>query len=66
MITEARPAESIPDADDVDHIVCDCDEDLALCGFRLPSDAPWIEEGETINCVDCLLLAMVPCARCGA
>ena len=63
--TETLPVETFTDPDDLDHIVCDCDELLALCGLRLAADVPYIDDDEAVNCVDCYLLADVPCPRCG-
>lgn len=51
----------------LDHIVCPCDEDVALCGTDT-SEIPWaageLDPGET--CVVCLALADSACPQCGA
>ena len=48
--------------DDLDHIVCDCDEDRALCGLDV-STSPWSDGG--LDCVVCAELDDLPCERCG-
>lgn len=50
--------------DDLDHTVCDCDENIALCG-RDVTEEPWVEDGPN-PCVVCRELNDLACERCGA
>lgn len=52
-------------SDDLNHIYCPCDPDIALCGTDI-SDYAFAEDDET-DCVVCTDLedADAPCARCG-
>jgi len=53
--------------DDLDHIYCDCDPDLGLCGSDI-SAAIFIGDDEQLDflCLVCDDLADDPCPRCGA
>jgi hypothetical protein len=54
------------DDDNVSHVVCECDPDLALCGTDV-SEAPWLtDEDQDAECVVCDDLERYPCERCGA
>lgn len=52
--------------DDLIHLVCECDTDMALCGVKIPGDC-WIPDGCDIerDCVVCLDLEDKPCGRRG-
>lgn len=50
--------------DDIIHLVCECDEDVAFCGERFPPGKPF-RDNEEANCVVCLDLDQFACERCG-
>jgi hypothetical protein len=51
--------------DDLVHLVCDCDEFVALCGEGL-EDADWDYDEDANLCPMCLLVEDDTCARCGS
>lgn len=58
-----RPVE-VDDDPDVGHYVCDCDQDIALCGWDVTNE-PWVtEESEIPTCPMCLDMLSGPCPRC--
>lgn len=52
------------DPEDLIHIFCPCDEDVALCGEEL-GGAFWENAPEEDECVVCIDLQNHPCPRCG-
>lgn len=54
--------ESLVDTDLI-HSVCECDENVALCGLDMTGH-DWLPEGTT-TCVVCYDLDELPCSRCG-
>lgn len=52
---------SLDDGDDLDHIVCMCNEDVAICGKEM-TGANWVEEADLL-CVVCIDLDI--CPTCG-
>ncbi len=50
-------------ADDIDHCVCHCNHDVALCGKPVTNEN-WIDE-YTNPCIVCLDLETQPCPTCG-
>ncbi|MFD4258198.1 hypothetical protein ACFWR9_11345 [Streptomyces sp. NPDC058534] len=50
--------------DDLTHVVCYCDPNLALCGTDV-TDSDWVDEDEDTTCVVCVDLVDQPCPRCG-
>ena len=60
---EPAPATTGP-GDDLDHVVCDCDDDTALCGADV-SAHPWGAGDPVLPCVVCLGLVDLACPRCG-
>jgi len=54
------------DADDLDHTVCGCNPNRALCGTDVTNE-PWIEyAGPTPDdCIVCTHLEFKPCQNCG-
>ena len=66
MSVETLPAPAVEQTDrsDIDHYVCECDPDTALCGFDV-SEQDWLPPEPTPNdCVVCLDL-LGQCPRCG-
>lgn len=45
------------------HVVCDCNQDIALCGKDV-SDRPFTEKEPSCNV--CAAMEYDPCPRCGA
>lgn len=64
-LTRPDPA-TTPTPDDVVHLVCQCDHDIALCGEPV-IDQPWIDPTDTDlpPCRACTQLVNVPCGQCG-
>lgn len=52
------------DHPDLGHYVCDCSDDISLCGVELDEDAPWVDDDDEIDCVVCRDISV--CSRCGA
>lgn len=46
----------------LDHVVCECEPNVALCGTDV-SDYPWGRE--SVNCQVCDHMEMWACPRCG-
>lgn len=64
---EDELAEKTDPGDELYHVVCQCDEDTALCGLDV-SDIPYTVDfipEDDIVCVVCEDLAQRPCERCG-
>lgn len=63
MATELLEAPSETSADHkMIHVVCDCDPDIALCGYNV-KDRPYTERDA--ECVVCVSMEFKPCLRCG-
>lgn len=61
--TAPGPRISQDDRDDeLVHLVCECDPDVALCGVKVPGDR-WVSDGVEVerDCVVCLDLEDKPC-----
>lgn len=63
VIEQTNSTSPSVDTPDIEHIVCECSPDLALCGIDC-SDMPWAER-EHQPCVVCSDLEPLPCPRCG-
>jgi hypothetical protein len=50
--------------DDIDHMVCECNPDIALCGTNV-SEVDWKDDGSPPDCVVCAAMADTPCPYCG-
>ena len=66
-----RAAEAVMDGriggdpgDDLIHLFCPCDEDVARCGLDL-SNLPYAGDDEDGDCPLCILADEDPCPRCG-
>lgn len=49
---------------DIMHLVCDCNDDIALCGTDV-SGEPWNHDSDPDLCVVCADLDVLDCQRCG-
>ena len=50
--------------DDLDHVVCGCDENLSLCGLDV-SGMNWGFLLTHKTCIVCMEMTRRPCERCG-
>lgn len=50
--------------DDLTHVVCVCNPDVALCGTDV-TDSDWATAEEETTCVVCADVVVDPCPRCG-
>lgn len=67
MSNITAPADVEPDRaydDNIVHLVCECNHDVALCGTAVPGSC-WISDGNSADCVVCVDLCQIPCERCG-
>lgn len=62
---DTHPIPTTTDGDDIGHLVCCCNEDLAMCGADV-TDEPWGAD-DTPECVVCrdLWPDETDCPRCG-
>ncbi len=62
----SKAFEQLMDAQAWEHLYCEiCDDDIAICGVRLPG-AEWLDEvDEDHLCPICDALDNEPCPRCG-
>ena len=51
----------------IDHYVCGCDEDTALCGKDL-TNGIWVDDDDdsAADCIVCFDLSQIACQGCGA
>lgn len=57
--------DEVPEAD-FSHVVCECDLDMALCGYDLTGHAPVFDlDLEAELCLVCKDLLDYPCPHCG-
>lgn len=58
-------AEDSGSGDDLVHVVCECDDNVALCGAKV-LDAHWVLDGydDSRDCVVCLDLEDQGCEGC--
>lgn len=64
--TSVKPSNTSSDDDDLDHIYCECDENISLCGIDLTGVEEIDKDAETPDdCVVCIDLRDRPCQRCG-
>jgi hypothetical protein len=62
----AVPRQGDDDWDEVNHYFCSCEPDLGLCGADLTGfEEPVDDPVEPDDCIVCLELDPLPCARCG-
>lgn len=49
----------------ITHWVCECRDDIALCGADVAGEK-WMDDDEDVTCVVCNDLVDLDCPRCGA
>jgi hypothetical protein len=62
----SEPVKKDDDDDQICHWICECNENIALCGLDV-SGLPWDMNNEDEDCVLCQIVAeeQLVCKRCG-
>ena len=65
--TDVKPSSTDGTSDEeLDHLYCECSEDIALCGTDLSEaeELSFLLNG-AVDCIVCMDLVEFPCSRCG-